>query len=75
MDVRQSTVERRVVAVSAEDYIGHLSTISAYLELPHAVREQVFDRILKVLPERVTVAADITLHLARLSLKTPLRLT
>ena len=64
-DVRQSTIERRV-AVSATDYVGHLSTISAYLELPDAVREHVFDRILKVLPERVTVAADITLHLARL---------
>jgi hypothetical protein len=63
--VRQSTIERRV-AVSAQYYVGHLSTISAYLELPDAVREHVFDRILKVLPERVTVAADITLHLARL---------
>ena len=65
-DVRQSTIERRAV-VSASDYIGHLSTISAYLELPDTARRQVFDRILKVLPERVTLAADVTLHLARLA--------
>jgi SAM-dependent methyltransferase len=65
-DVRQSTIERRF-AVPASEYIGQLSTISAYLELPEAVRGQVFDRILTVLPARVSLVADITLHLARLS--------
>jgi SAM-dependent methyltransferase len=65
-DVRQSTIERRF-AVSASDYVGHLSTISAYLELPETDRGQVFGRIFEVLPEEVTLAADITLHLARLS--------
>lgn len=64
VDVRQSTIERRTT-MSARDYIGHLSTISAYLELPVSVREHVFDRILRVLPDRVSLAADITLHLAR----------
>jgi len=64
-DVRQLIIERRA-ALSADDYVGHLSTISAYLELPEAVREHVFDRIRKVLPGRVTLVADITLHLARL---------
>lgn len=64
MDVRQSTIERRTT-MSARDYIGHLSTISAYIELPVSVREHVFDRILRVLPEAVTLVADITLHLAR----------
>lgn len=64
-DVRQSTIERRI-AVPAADYVGHLSTISAYLELPETERGQVFARILEVLPEQVTVASDITLHLARL---------
>jgi SAM-dependent methyltransferase len=64
-DVRQSTIERRTV-LSARDYVGHLSTISAYLELPVSVREQVFARILGVLPERVAVVADLTLHVARL---------
>ena len=64
-DVRQSTIERRI-AVPAADYVGHLSTISAYLELPETERGQVFARILEVLPEQVTVVSDITLHLARL---------
>jgi SAM-dependent methyltransferase len=63
-DVRQSVVERRI-AMSARDYIGHLSTISAYLQLPAAQRELVYGRILQVLPERVEITADITVHLAR----------
>jgi SAM-dependent methyltransferase len=65
-DVRQSTIERRA-AVPANDFIGHLSTVSAYLELPETVRGHVFERIREVLPERVTLVADITLHLARLA--------
>jgi SAM-dependent methyltransferase len=63
-DVRQSTIERRYTS-SAGDYVGYLSTVSAYLELPPPVRKRVLGRILAVLPERVTVLADITLHLAR----------
>jgi SAM-dependent methyltransferase len=65
-DVRQSDIERRVT-LSAADYVGHLSTISAYLELPGPVRQHVLGRILQVVPESVTLVADITLHLARLS--------
>jgi SAM-dependent methyltransferase len=64
IDVRQSTIERRTT-MSARDYVGHLSTISAYLELPVSVRKRVLDQILGVLPERVTVVADLTLHVAR----------
>jgi SAM-dependent methyltransferase len=64
-DVRQSSFERRAV-LSAHHYIGHLSTVSAYLELPGPTRERVLARILSVLPERVAVVADVTLHLARL---------
>jgi SAM-dependent methyltransferase len=63
-DVRQTSIERRAT-ISARDYVGHLSTISAYLELPDPVREHVLGRILEVLPQRVTLVADITLHLAR----------
>ncbi|HEV8527830.1 MAG TPA: class I SAM-dependent methyltransferase [Actinomycetes bacterium] len=63
-DVRQTSIERRAT-ISARDYVGHLSTISAYLELPDPVREDVLGRILEVLPQRVTLVADITLHLAR----------
>jgi SAM-dependent methyltransferase len=63
-DVRQSVIERRL-SLSARGYIGHLSTISAYLQLPAAERERVFSQILRVLPETVEIDADITVHLAR----------
>jgi SAM-dependent methyltransferase len=63
-DVRQSVIERRLT-VSARDYIGHLSTISVYLELPASEQEQVYSQIMRVLPETVEIDADITVHLAR----------
>ena len=51
--------------MSARDYVGHLSTISAYLELPPSQQQEVFSQILRVLPETVEMTADITVHLAR----------
>jgi hypothetical protein len=63
-DVRQALVERRLT-MSARDYVGHLSTVSAYLQLQTSQQEQVLGQIMRVLPEQVTVTADITLHLAR----------
>jgi SAM-dependent methyltransferase len=63
-DVRQFVIERRLT-LSARGYIGHLSTISAYLELPASKREEAYSRIMQVLPETVEIAADITVHLAR----------
>jgi hypothetical protein len=63
-DVQQSVIERRWT-MTARDYVGHLSTISAYLQLPAAAQEQLYSRIMQVLPGRVGVAADITVHLAR----------
>ena len=63
-DVRQSVIERRLT-MSARDYIGQLSTVSAYVMLPPADRDQVFRRILEVLPETVELNAEITAHLAR----------
>jgi SAM-dependent methyltransferase len=63
-DVQQSVIERRAT-MSARDYVGHLSTVSAYLELPTAEQGQVYSRIMQVLPERVEIAADLTVHLAR----------
>jgi SAM-dependent methyltransferase len=65
-DVRQSVIARRTTT-SAREYVGHLSTVSAYLTLPEPVRADVLDRILHVLPERVTLGADLTLHLARMA--------
>jgi SAM-dependent methyltransferase len=63
-DVQQFVIERRLT-MSAGDYAGHLSTISAYIELPTSEQEQVYSQIMQVLPEMVGVAADITIHLAR----------
>jgi hypothetical protein len=63
-DVRQELVARRLT-MTPEDYVGHLSTVSAYLELPAQVRAEALAQILAVLPERVEVDADITAHLAR----------
>jgi hypothetical protein len=63
-DVQQFVIERRLT-MSAPDYVGHLSTISAYLELPVSEQEQVFSQIMQALPATVEIAADITVHLAR----------
>lgn len=63
-DVQQSVVGRHLT-MSARDYVGHLSTISAYLELPASEQEQVYSQIMQVLPDTVEVAADIIVHLAR----------
>lgn len=63
-DVRQVIIERRFTS-SAADYLGHVSTVSAYLQLPAAARKDLFGLILTVLPAQVTLNADLTLHLAR----------
>ena len=63
-DVRQETVARRLT-MTAADFVGHLSTVSAYLELSGHIRAEVLARVLAVLPERLEVDADITAHLAR----------
>jgi SAM-dependent methyltransferase len=63
-DVQQHVIERRPV-LSAADFVGHLSTVSAYLELPPETRELVFRRIEEVLPPAVELKGDIVIHLAR----------
>jgi hypothetical protein len=63
-DVQQTTIGRRLT-MAARDYIGHLSTISAYLQLPASRRARTLARIMLVLPERVEVAADVVVQLAR----------
>jgi SAM-dependent methyltransferase len=63
-DVRQAVIERRLT-MSAQDFVGHLSTVSAYVMLPAADRQQVFRRTLEVLPETVEIDAEIAIHLAR----------
>ncbi|GIE77308.1 hypothetical protein Aph02nite_32580 [Actinoplanes philippinensis] len=64
-DVRQRVIERRPT-MSAAAFVGHLSTVSAYLELPPATRELVLRRIGAVLPDTVELIADVVVHLARL---------
>ncbi|MFG3054296.1 class I SAM-dependent methyltransferase [Kitasatospora sp. NPDC048239] len=63
-DVRQAEIERPLT-MTAHAYMGHLSTVSAYLILSAADREQVFHRIREVLPATVGLNADLTVHLAR----------
>ncbi|MEI5675448.1 MULTISPECIES: class I SAM-dependent methyltransferase [unclassified Nocardioides] len=63
-DVRQLRIERRLT-LSADDYVGHLTTISAYRQLPAADLATVLERIRAVLPAEVTLDADLVLHLAR----------
>ncbi len=60
----RSEIERRLT-MSADDYVGHLSTVSAYLVLPWSEQEQVFSQIRRVLPDTVELIADLTVHLAR----------
>ncbi|MDQ0701097.1 hypothetical protein [Streptomyces sp. W4I9-2] len=64
LDVQQSVVKRRLTT-SASDYVGYLSTVSAYLQLPQSRGQQAYDAIMRVLPETVEIAADIIVHLAR----------
>jgi SAM-dependent methyltransferase len=63
-DVRQGVIERRLM-MSAHNYVGQLSTVSAYVMLPAKDRDEVFRRTLEVLPETVEIDARITAHLAR----------
>ncbi len=63
-DVHQSTIERRLT-MPGHEYVAHLSTISAYLQLPEPTRVQALTEALQVLPLDVTMNADLTLHLAR----------
>jgi hypothetical protein len=63
-DVRQSVIERRLT-LTADDYVGHLTTVSAYLQLPASDQRNVFRAIRRVVPEQVEVVADVIVHLAR----------
>lgn len=62
--VRQVVVERRRTLAPAE-YVGYLSTVSAYLLLPPEARADVLDRIARALPDPVRLQADVVVHVAR----------
>lgn len=63
-DVRQLVMPRRL-HLSADDFVGVLSTVSAYLVLPEEHRRRTLEAIRQVLPETVEMVADVVLHLAR----------
>lgn len=63
-DVREVTIPRRF-DLSAVDFVGYVSTVSAYLTLPAATRHQALRAIRAALPDVVPVTADLTMHLAR----------
>ena len=63
-DVEQHVLPRRTW-LSADDWIGHLSTVSAYLVLSEADRAEVLRRTRAALPPRLEAIADVVLHLAR----------
>ena len=64
-DVRQVDIPRRL-ELSADEYIGYLGTVSAFLTLSASDRRTVFANVRAVLPAQVSVAADVDVHLARL---------
>ena len=63
-DVRQVEMPSPTV-MSRDDYVGMLSTVSAWLELPPDEREAALEAVRDVLPEQVDLRRDLTLHLAR----------
>jgi SAM-dependent methyltransferase len=63
-DVEQHEITR-LLTVPADDFVGDLSTLSAYLQLSEPVRADLLLRIRAVLPETVQVDSGVTLHLAR----------
>lgn len=64
VDVVQARLPR-VVAMPVEDFLGRLSTVSAYLLLSTEARAATLDRVRAVLPDRVEVDATLHLSLAR----------
>jgi SAM-dependent methyltransferase len=51
--------------MSADDYVAHLSTLSAYRVLADDARTDLLARVRAMLPNPVDVVVDVPLHLAR----------
>jgi hypothetical protein len=64
VDVEHHVVPREVVLLQRE-YIGYLSTVIDYADLPAEERQDVLHRTASVLPSQVLVDATLGLHLAR----------
>jgi SAM-dependent methyltransferase len=65
-DVVETTLPR-TASMRADDYVSHLSTVSAYRVLAAYDREDLLSRVRRLLPEEVEVTEDVPLHLARRS--------
>jgi SAM-dependent methyltransferase len=63
-DVQDLVLPREVV-VPQKEYVGYLSTVSAYLQLTVRQRQEVLMRIAEVLPTQVRLDAGVRLCLAR----------
>ncbi|RNI19910.1 class I SAM-dependent methyltransferase [Flexivirga caeni] len=63
-DIREMVLPQRWDFPKAE-WIGYLSTVSAYLVLDDEARVAALAAVAQVLPDVVEVTADVTLHLAR----------
>ena len=55
----------REVVVSQKEYVGHLSTVSAYLMLGLEDRQEVLRKISELVPAQVRLDASVSLQLAR----------
>lgn len=62
-------VERRdlpsVATTTAEDFVGRLATVSAYLKLSQSQRAEALRQVRAVLPDRITIDTTLQLSLAR----------
>jgi hypothetical protein len=63
-DVQDLCLPREVL-LPQKEYVGYLSTVSAYLQLTVRQRQDVLLRIAQVLPEQVRLDAGVRLCLAR----------
>ena len=63
-DVDQQSLPQ-TLTTTADEFIGRLGTVSAYLMLPPAERAETFERIRAVLPERFELDGSVQLILAR----------
>ena len=55
----------REVVVSRKEYVGHLSTLSAYLRLSYEERQDVLRKVSELVPTPVRLDASVLLQLAR----------
>jgi len=63
-DVAEEVLPRHVL-VPQREFVGYLSTVSAYLMLPLAVLPQALAAVADALPQQVRVDVTVHLHLAR----------